>query len=420
MAGMGFGCMVTFEDWTRAFGTWGEIGVRYILCRILEAGFDRVYWRTSGSGQASYPSRVTNAVGAFEPYDPVKYPEHITKLSQPARGEWFPHYVGGWRDRNWYDHAEREGDRQILDMSLFDGVSMARDFAHSQGLEFFLWHEHAEDHGGMGQIGRMGLRHPEWFTRSREGQASHCRLSWGIEPAVEYRLAWVREVLEYEPDGVYFDFTKSVESTPGKGCTPHWDAKGVWNCTYDEPVVEAFKCQTGRDPFEIPNDDEEWVRFRAGYVTDFVRKIRQLQQSTYPTVTLGLFGCPKGRMGLAPDGKDHALAEPLFSFLEDHETWTREGLFDEFVSAYATHGVVTGPELIQATISDSRSRVHAPCEYLGTQLEVYSAKDEESIVSGVRAAAEADCRRIVFFEATPLQWNTTWHFAARAIDRFGA
>ena len=50
MAGMGFGCMVTFEDWTRAFGTWGEIGVRYILCRILEAGFDRVYWRTCGSG----------------------------------------------------------------------------------------------------------------------------------------------------------------------------------------------------------------------------------------------------------------------------------------------------------------------------------------------------------------------------------
>jgi uncharacterized lipoprotein YddW (UPF0748 family) len=266
----------------------------------------------------------------------------------------------------------------------------------------------------------MGLKHPEWFTANRDGKRSHCRFSFALEPAEDYRLAWVRELMDYEPEGIFFDFIKSMESTPGVGCTPHFDEKGVWYCTYDRPAIEAFKKNVGRDPLRIPNDDMEWVRFRASYLTDFVRRVREMQRSTYPKVKIGLFGCPTGRQGLSRGDKVIPLVDPLGSNLEDHETWTREGLIDEFVNAYTTHGKVTPSDQIKATVADSRSRVHAPCQYLGTQLEVYTPTDEKGILEGAQAAAEAGCREVVFFESTPLQWNNTWDAAYKAIKQFGA
>jgi len=264
------------------------------------------------------------------------------------------------------------------------------------------------------------LRHPEWFTHNRDGRASHCRFSFALAPAEEYRLAWVRELMEYQPEGIFFDFCKSMESTPGLGCTPHFDEKGVWYCTYDAPAIEAFKRKIGRDPFRIPNDDMEWVQFRASYLTDFVRRVREMQRSTYPKIKIGLLGCPTGRAGLCASDKVIQLADPLHSNLEDHETWTREGLINEFVNAYTSEADQQKPEKIKATIADSRSRVHSPCRYLGSQIETYSPKDDKSILGMVEAVADAGCEEVVFFESTPLQWNNTWDAAHKAIKQFGA
>ena len=406
-----FNCMVTFEDWAQFGGTWGDIGIYYILRRLQDTGFYRVFWRTSGSGQASYPSKVATPINMFQPYDPAKYPEHLDSLDQKAHKR-FP--------TAWCYGKDPIFGRQVLDFSNFDSVAIARDLSRKLGLQFYLWHEHAEDHGSIGQIGRMGLRHPEWFTQNRDGKRSHCRFSFAIPAAVDYRVAWVRELLEYEPDGIFFDFCKSMESSPGVGCTPHCDNDGVWYCGYEPATVQPFQKQTGRDPFRIPNADDEWVRFRAAYLTDFVRRVRQLQRGAYARVNLGLFGMPRGRAGLSLSDKIVPLADPFRAGLEDHAGWTREGLFDEFVNAYATHGEVTGPQRIKATIADSRSRIQAPCRYSGTQLEIYSAKDEKSIREGVEAAAQAGCEEVVFFESTPLQWNSTWDASYNVIKDYRA
>src|SRR5438045_3099959 len=61
-----FSAMVTLGDWAVVHGVWGEPGVYYILNRMRDAGFSRVYWRTTdGCGQTCYPSRVTNAAQQF-------------------------------------------------------------------------------------------------------------------------------------------------------------------------------------------------------------------------------------------------------------------------------------------------------------------------------------------------------------------
>jgi hypothetical protein len=397
-----FSGMVTLGDWAVFHGVWGEPGVYYILKHMKDAGFSRVYWRTTdGCGQANYPSRVTNAAQQFV-RDEKLFPEQV--------------YI-----REFLDQARPAKDRWLqgsVDFSRFDSVKTARDWARRLGLEFYAWHEHAEDHGGVGQPSRMMLEHPEWLTRNRDGKASHCRFSWASKPALDHRLALVREVLSYEPDGLFFDFVKSMEGSPGKGCTPHWDEKGVWYCTYDRPAIEAFKKKTGRDPLQIPNDDEEWVLFRAAYMTGFMRSVREMQKKEFPKVKLGVFGCPSGRACLRVTDKVEPAADPLRAYLEDHETWTREGLIDEFVNAYTDGSVFRDPAKLRSMIQDSRSRIHTPVPYQGTQMEVYGIRDEGTLLQAVETIAAAGCKEVVFFETTPLQANRTWEAAAKAIRQF--
>jgi hypothetical protein len=102
------------------------------------------------------------------------------------------------------------------------------------------------------------------------------------------------------------------------------------------------------------------------------------------------------------------LADPLRANLEDHEAWTREGLLDEFVNAYTSGIDQNDAGKVRATIADSRSRVHGPCRYVGTQIECYTPHDEKSLRGRVEAAAAEGCEEVVFFETTPLQWNNTW------------
>ena len=218
------------------------------------------------------------------------------------------------------------------------------------------------------------------------------------------------EVLSLGEDGLMFDFVKSMTSTPGKGIAAHFDDKGVWYCTYDEPAVEAFKAKTGRDPFQIPNGDIDWVQFRADYMTGFVRKVREIQKRKYPNAKIGVFGCPRGRPGLATNDKMIPLADPLRAYLEDHDTWTRDGLIDQFVTAYGDFkGCPTGKR-IRDLVSDSRSRV---------QLQVYKKDEECSMLRRAQAAKDSGCKEVVLFETTPIEAQKKWNLVRKAVDELG-
>src|SRR5262249_46135716 len=123
--------------------------------------------------------------------------------------------------------------------------------------------------------------------------------------------------------------------------------------------------------------------------------------------------------GLSVSDKNIPVADPLRAYLEDHETWTRDGLLDEFVNAYNDAKALKDTAKIKAMIADSRSRVHSPCKYKGTQIEVYGIKDEPALLKAVEAVAQNDCAEVVFFETTPLEKNQTWEAAKKAVKQFG-
>lgn len=393
---LSFSGMVTVGDWAVSGHSAARFkkdpteAVRYIIDRMAEAGFSRVYWRTTdGCGQTLYPSKVTNAAQQFV-VDAKRFPEQFHILESFIKSGC------------------------AFDFSKFNSVTVARDLAHKAGMEFWAWHEHAEDHGAVGQISDVALKRPEWLTLNRDGQRSACRFSWAIPQAVGHRVDLAAEVLGLGVDGLMFDFVKSMTSTPGKGIAPHFDAEGVWYCTYDKPAVEAFKAKTGRDAFQIPNDDAQWVQFRADYMTEFVHKVRRIQKAKHSNVKIGVFGCPRKRPGYCVGDKMMPLADPLRAYLEDHNRWTREGLIDEFVTAYAEN--CPTPAELRDLVDDSRSRVHAPARFNGVQLQVYDTEASCPLVDRARVARDAGCREVVLFETTPIEAQNKWDVVRKAVD----
>ena len=421
-----FSAAVSMGDYCIMFGTWGKPGVYAILRSMRDAGVRRVYWRTLGAGQAPYPSQVT------EPLTLWVTDRSVTRhtLIDPATAK-----VLGV-----------EIKERIADFAEFDHQACARDLARRMGIEFYLWHEaHMESHSG--QYSSLILNHPEWRAVNRWGEALAGNLSWGFPEAIDRRMDLLKEALSYEPDGIALDLMKG-----GDYNVPRVDQHGYSAIGYETPVVDAFKNKTGKDPFEIPNADEEWVRFRASYVTEFIRKARACQQALLSSARFGLFMTHKGRMqpaypndapyhpeptdtgdlrgdtlcALLKDNKhvNVGLAGPLEGNLEDVETWLHENLLD-FVGANIVHapgypreGAPLDLDPYRTCIEQAKRLVGNKVPF-GTQLRSWRVP-RELVVEGARAAKEAGCEEVVFMEAQGIQANNNWDAVKEAVEKCGA
>ena len=52
------------------------------------------------------------------------------------------------------------------------------------------------------------------------------------------------------------------------------DEAGVADTGYEDRMMAEFEKHSGRRALEVPNDDLEWLGFRASYVTQFMRELR--------------------------------------------------------------------------------------------------------------------------------------------------
>jgi uncharacterized lipoprotein YddW (UPF0748 family) len=200
----------------------------------------------------------------------------------------------------------------------------------------------------------------------------------------------------------------------------YWDEDGACQYGYEAPIVEAFAAETGTDPFELPNSDDRWVRFRAGYNTAMVQEIAEATKSqpqfdlsalVFPPAVLDAqgkaFAYGDGLLNSAlntPPGLDNNLRAALL----DVETWGSEKLFDGICGMISPHYTTTGtwrsrPEAIVPEASELRHQIGGQVQ-LRVGAYCYNT-DTEHIEAVFQQTDAANAAELILFETTPLQMS---------------
>ena len=212
--------------------------------------------------------------------------------------------------------------------------------AHADGLKVCPSYGSAYD-GYGDDHSEFARQHPQWWGVRRNGNKTnkdaHVGLSFGVPEVRQHKVAvFAKRIRDYDLDGITLDYTRMFDRT----------------CGYHPSIVDAFRAKTGRNPHEISNDDPQWVRFRAGYVTMFVRALRKEAD-----VIAAERGRPVELLACVnPDPK-----ECLDRAKQDWQTWVDEGLVNGVVTMVYDHDPNVSIEKVRIANEACRGKVwHMP------------------------------------------------------------
>lgn len=227
----GVGGMADFWSWVMVTRKTDRAGTREVIDNHKAAGFDTIYFQINADAQVQYHSKVAQWVDQDANQDPR------TGMGQAA--------------------AEILRDH--------DPLHVASERAHEVGQRFFAWFRVTNEQS----INNDRLDYIRNFRHLRVRGADNQPTRWPslAHPEIrDYKLAILREVVTEYPhvDGLLLDFLRTM---PVIG--------------YDPPVVAAYVRDFGISPLENAGEraSERWKRFRADYVTRFVRDVRSIAQA---------------------------------------------------------------------------------------------------------------------------------------------
>jgi uncharacterized lipoprotein YddW (UPF0748 family) len=276
---------------------WGPEGVHQILDRAKECGWSAVYWRVFDGGKALYPSRLLEP--SFK-LDAVNY----------------------WRDRD----ANIIAQLERYDYGSYDSFREAIDYGRKIGVEVHAWLSINEDDHGYGWSSRFAREHPQFVWVTRDGRRYRTQMSFAFPQVRAYRLACLREILAYHPDGIFLDWIRTGDVRDN----PQTDG-GIANYGYEAPNLDHFRARFGVDAHDVPNDDNRWVRVRAEPQTEWMREAHAVIKAMYPRMPISVMTQHPWSYRGSPT--DTPYADSLRGLLVDIKTWARLGLMDEVVAA---------------------------------------------------------------------------------------
>ena len=307
---------LTHSDWMLKPGIpWGPDGVHHMLDMCKQCGWKKIHWRVTDGGRSLYKSKLMKPMGAWDK-DGFWSPQ--TDADKALFRRYFPHSDA--RRQELLDKFSK------LDYAHFDPFAEAIRYGHKIGLQIHAWITINEDDHGWGLQSEFAKKHPEFRWHKRNGTPYHSQLSFAFPEVRKYKLAIVKELLSnYDLDGIFLDWIRTGDVRDN----PQNDASGVADYGYEKPLVENYKSRFHKDPHEVPNDDEAWVRLRAEPQTIFMRDFRKLirkQKRTIPVTAM--VGHPWHYRG-----EINKIDGNLRGLLLDVNAWAREGLIDSVIAA---------------------------------------------------------------------------------------
>jgi uncharacterized lipoprotein YddW (UPF0748 family) len=288
--------VVSHGDWFNGWGTYGTPSVYRILSEIKRAGVRKVYWRTFFGARAMYQSALEPAYSGDEMID-------------------------------------RPGNEQIMRMRydlvnwdlLKDAVTISRELA----LPIFAWYTLYEETHYQLKTTRFAEQHPEFWYMARDGRRRPSKLSFAAPEVRAHKLAMINEQLAYNVDGLCLDFFREYQlyetiKTP----RVEVDEDGVSVYGYEPVMRDAFRRETGVDPLTLPNNDPDWLQFRADQVTTFMRDLHKVMRERALPLSVKVRSMNRIRSGYnwLPE---RSKTNSVMGSFADWPTWSKEGLVDE-------------------------------------------------------------------------------------------
>ncbi|AFY65445.1 family 10 glycosylhydrolase [Geitlerinema sp. PCC 7407] len=230
---------------------------------------------------------------------------------------------------------------------------------------------------------QLAQRRSEWLTQRRDGskiwmEGTHERV-WlnPFRPEVQdFIIDLVVEIVrDYDVDGIQFDDHLGLPADLG----------------YDPYTVALYKAEhQGQSPPSNPQDPE-WVRWRAGKITEFMGRLFAAIKAEKPDAIVAL----------SPNPQEFAYT----SFLQDWQTWERRGYVEELMIQVYRNDL----DRFQAEIS--RPEVQAARRHIPVGIGILSGLKGRNVPSSqiraqVEAARQAGMTGVSFFFYETL-WNLT-------------
>ena len=188
--------------------------------------------------------------------------------------------LGIWKEKGW------------------DSLQIVRDYARSRKWEFQVYIRMGAFKAPFPFDGQENSKffndHPQYHCLDRDGQRV-VRLSYAYPEVQQYMLSLIRELANYDPDGICLCFVR-----------------GVPLVLYEPIMVEGFKQQYGIDPRKLKELDPRWLDYQSSVVTSFVK---QAKESLKPNQRLSVI-VPANELDCKRWGLDVAA-------------WVREGIIDD-------------------------------------------------------------------------------------------
>lgn len=148
----------------------------------------------------------------------------------------------------------------------------------------------------------------QWTMLTKEG-VPITNLSLAYPEVRKYWLSLLRETLDYGTDGVQIHLNRSEPYV-----------------FYEEPVVRAFKEKYDQDPRKLSVEDPRWVEHSAGYVTQFIREVRELLDEK-----------PGRELGVTISGRENGSPAHYEENHCDVDGWLREHLVNYIMATPYMH-----------------------------------------------------------------------------------
>jgi hypothetical protein len=344
-----------------------------MLDTCKQCGWSHIYWRVFDAGVSTYMSKLLRPGDEAE-VDNFFAPrnDHDLALQRmispvpPAR------------------NAEVLAKLNEMRYADFDSFACAIKYGHEIGLKIHAWATINEDDHGWGWPSKFTKANPQYRWVRRDNTPYRSQLSFAFPAVREYKLGLIKELLEYDLDGLFLDWIRTGDVRDN----PQTDQDGVADSGYEQPNIEAFTTKTNTNPHHVPNDDDRWVRLRAEPQTIFMRSVRKLVSQQPKKVPIAVMvGHPWHYRGLHDpiDGN-------LRGLLLDVATWANEGLMDAAIPAGYYLGDGNATKAFQSLAAETKNKVD-----LWYYAWVPQTPDE--FANDFTAATQLGAKRMLLWEA---------------------